>query len=219
MPHLWSVFSENFSTADISDRVIETKLADTRARLELLSVTACVEHIPKLEAGMVNTTDLEPQTLVANIRSQTLNQSPYHCLSVDCMEQLDAVSDERAGLDESLKDMKNRDNLLPKLVATGVGSHEDLFKVELQKYDVLVNDVAENIKKQQELLDYIREALDSFKQTFDIPAWKQKIDKFCKDVKADVRCSEKLILEINLGCRSRRSTKCGTMSAKACDST
>ena len=66
-------FSENFSTADNSDKVIATKLEENRKRLELLSIAACAENLPKLEAGMLNTADLEPQTLVANIRS------PFMC--------------------------------------------------------------------------------------------------------------------------------------------
>ena len=107
------------------------------------------------------------------------------CFS-DSVDQLSAMSEERAGLEESLKEMKNKDNLLPKLVATGVGSHEELFKMELLKYNELIKDVDENLKNQAELLEYVRKALGTFEQTFDIAAWKQKTDHYCKDVKANV---------------------------------
>ena len=64
---------ENITNADNSDRVIQEKLSQNTEKLALLSLTACAEHLPKLEAGMVNTSDLEPQTILANLRSAGLH--------------------------------------------------------------------------------------------------------------------------------------------------
>jgi len=96
------------------------------------------------------------------------------------------MSNERAGLEESMKEMRNRDNLLSKLASTGVGSHEELFKTELKKYDSFINDVEENIQKQKEMLNYLQKAVSNFSQIFDIPGWKKKVETYCSEIKADV---------------------------------
>jgi programmed cell death 6-interacting protein len=40
---------------------------------------------------------------------------------------------------------------LPKLMA-GVGSHDDLFKKEISKYDSICSEIADNIVAQEQLL-------------------------------------------------------------------
>lgn len=44
-----------------------------------------------------------------------------------------------------------QDDILPKLMA-GVGSHDDLFKKEIAKYDSICAEIADNIMAQEQLL-------------------------------------------------------------------
>lgn len=44
-----------------------------------------------------------------------------------------------------------QDDILPKLMA-GVGSHDDLFKKEISKYDPVCAEIADNIVAQEQLL-------------------------------------------------------------------
>lgn len=44
-----------------------------------------------------------------------------------------------------------QDDILPKLMA-GTGSHEDLFKKEMAKYDPICQEIAKNIEAQEQLL-------------------------------------------------------------------
>lgn len=44
-----------------------------------------------------------------------------------------------------------QDNILPKLM-TSTGSHEDLFRKELSKYDNICEEIAKNLEAQEQLL-------------------------------------------------------------------
>jgi len=57
-----------------------------------------------------------------------------------------------AGLEEALKDLKGRDNILPKLMAAGSSNTDALFERELKKYDPIKADVARNVQRNVELL-------------------------------------------------------------------
>eukprot|EP00210_Caulerpa_lentillifera_P000893 g864.t1 len=162
----------NLEAAKNSDKVIQEKLAQNTEKLTGLTVQQVLATIPRLEAGIISLGDVEPTMLVANIR--------------DCLTQLNSISDERASLDEALKDMKNKDNLLSKLSATGVGSYDELFSMELDKYNPLKEEVNENLHKQKQLLDYLTEVYSIFQQSYDIASWKQQVDKFCKDLKSNI---------------------------------
>ena len=71
---------------------------------------------------MVVTGDLEPAVIVADLRKG--------------LEAISKLSAERAQLEEGLKQEKNKDNILPKLMASS-GSPDSLFATELRKYDPL----------------------------------------------------------------------------------
>ncbi|EHA8588200.1 Vacuolar-sorting protein BRO1 [Cocos nucifera] len=55
------------------------------------------------------------------------------------------------------------DDILPKLMAS-TGSHEDLFKKEIAKYDQICEEIAQNIEAQEQLLLQIQDAITNIKQ-------------------------------------------------------
>lgn len=71
---------------------------------------------------MVNVGNEEPATVVANLRK--------------ALAEIDELSAERASIEEALKEERNRDNILPKLMANS-GRSDNIFTEELKKYDEL----------------------------------------------------------------------------------
>lgn len=75
-----------------------------------------------LQAPMVSTGEVEPATIVAQLRQ--------------ALTAVDGLSNERAGLEEALKVEKNRDNILPRIMSVS-GGYDSLFREEIKKYDQL----------------------------------------------------------------------------------
>ena len=71
---------------------------------------------------MVNVGNEEPATVVGNLRK--------------ALAEIDELSAERASIEEALKEERNRDNILPKLMANS-GRSDNIFTEELKKYDEL----------------------------------------------------------------------------------
>jgi hypothetical protein len=71
---------------------------------------------------MVNTGSEEPAQIVTKLRQ--------------ALDAVNRLSGERAALEEALKVEKNKDNILPRIMAVS-GSYDKLFAEELKKYDPL----------------------------------------------------------------------------------
>ena len=71
---------------------------------------------------MVTVGDEEPAMVVANLRK--------------ALAEIDELSSERASIEEALKEERNRDNILPKLMASS-GRSDNIFVEEIKKYDEL----------------------------------------------------------------------------------
>jgi hypothetical protein len=71
---------------------------------------------------MVSVGEVEPAAVVATLRS--------------ALDAIGRLSGERAGIEEALKVEKNKDNILPRIMAAG-GQHDRLFAEELKKYEPL----------------------------------------------------------------------------------
>ena len=74
------------------------------------------------QAPMVSVGDEEPAMVVANLRK--------------ALAEIDELSAERASIEEALKEERNRDNILPKLMASS-GRSDNIFVEEIKKYDEL----------------------------------------------------------------------------------
>ncbi len=72
---------------------------------------------------MVNVGNVEPSLVVSTLRQ--------------ALDAVDKLSIERAGLEEALKVERNKDNLLPKLMANASQTPDALFKEEIKKYEGL----------------------------------------------------------------------------------
>ena len=71
---------------------------------------------------MVSVGDEEPAMVVAKLRKT--------------LAEMNELSAERASIEEALKEERNKDNILPKLMASS-GRSDSIFTEELKKYDEL----------------------------------------------------------------------------------
>lgn len=84
------------------------------------------------------------RTPTASLRSASTHPCPLLPPSRH-LEQLSTLSAQRAGLEEQLKELKNKDNILPQLMASASANIDALFAQELKKYDTIKADVAANV--------------------------------------------------------------------------
>ena len=71
------------------------------------------------------------------------------------------------------QDRKQRDNILPKLLASSSKDPEPLFKAELAKYDDLVAEIDQNVRRQEQLLAAISGAQAKFKEDYGYVDWRR----------------------------------------------
>jgi len=114
------------------------------------------------------------------------------------LRQLEMLGSQRAGLEDMLKEMKRKDDILPKLMATS-GSYEDLFKKELGKYDPICQEVARNVEAQEQLLRQIQAQNDAFAKVFNLEDYKAARAKGYKQISAAVAKYREIRDNINEG--------------------
>ena len=91
----------------------------------------------------------DPAVLVATIRRN--------------LEALQTLAEERAAMEEAVKEEKRKDNILPKLMATMPQNHDALFASEIKKYDGIRADVDRNLEHQAKVLGEIERDGKAFK--------------------------------------------------------
>ncbi|MCO5551976.1 hypothetical protein L7F22_005484 [Adiantum nelumboides] len=125
--------------ADVDAR-IERMIQDNWVMMSVLSAKPIESALPTLGRPIMSL-DGDEDAIVG-----ALKQSLGH---------LEALGSQRAGLEDMLKEMKRKENILPKLMTTS-GSYEDLFKKELGKYDQICQEVSKNVEAQEKLLQQIK---------------------------------------------------------------
>ncbi|KAG2490070.1 hypothetical protein HYH03_011535 [Edaphochlamys debaryana] len=176
-----------------SDQGVLKRLADSEGGFGGLGVEAAAAQMPRLQAPMVVTGPEDPAVVVATLRRN--------------LDALQALASERGGMEEALKDAKNRDNVLPRLMATQPQNHDALFKEELKKYDPLVADVDKNLAAQEALLGATGAANASFRALFDVAGWRSGCEAAAAGIRDTVRqyrelldhCSEGLRFYLGMG--------------------
>lgn len=169
-------YREYLASAFKSDIISQEKLKENRDDLGSLAIQRVLERMPKLETKSTSFDSIDPSALVTNIRT--------------CLTRFNSFSEERAGLEDALKELKSQDDLLNKLSSTGAETHDQIFTVELEKYNPLKKEVDENLQKQKQLLEYLTPVFADFQQIYDMDSWKQRMSELCKELKTNV--SQKL---------------------------
>ncbi|KAK9091373.1 hypothetical protein Sjap_024550 [Stephania japonica] len=143
-------FAGNLKQAADSDARIERAVKDHSSLMAILDRRPIESALPTLARPMMSL-DANEDAIVG-----TLKQS---------LRQLETLGAQRAGLEDMLKEMKRKDDILPKLM-THNGSYDDLFRKEIAKYDSICEEISQNIEAQEQLLMQIQELLDTFDLLF-----------------------------------------------------
>ncbi|KAK9909798.1 hypothetical protein WJX75_007558 [Coccomyxa subellipsoidea] len=163
-------YKANLAAAGESDGRLEARLAQSTSSFSALSLDNAVAAMPRLQAPMVSTGSEEPATIVTKLRQ--------------ALDAIGRLSSERAALEEALKVEKNKDNILPRIMAVS-GSYDKLFAEELKKYEPLKAQVDENLAKQAQVMEVIDREAAAYKQAFGYPEWRAA----CETASAEVRRS------------------------------
>ncbi|WIA35320.1 hypothetical protein OEZ86_003775 [Tetradesmus obliquus] len=187
--HYWEKLHSYRSTmaqAGESDGKVIQRLRDHEALFAALTPDAAANQLPRLQAPLVST-GADPAVVVASLRRN--------------MEGLSQLSNDRAGLEDRLKELKARDNILPKLMAAGSANTDALFERELKKYDALKADVAANVGRNAELLAAISRDAQAFKAVFEVPAWRAACEGAAGGIKATLKTYKEVLDHLSEGLR------------------
>ncbi|KAF2310862.1 hypothetical protein GH714_017770 [Hevea brasiliensis] len=129
-------FAANLKQAADSDGRIERSVRDHSTLMSILDRRPIESALPTL-ARPIMSLDANEDAIVGSLKQS--------------LRQLEILGAQRAGLEDMLKEMKRKDDILPKLM-TSTGSYEDLFRKEIAKYDQICEDIAQNIEAQEQVL-------------------------------------------------------------------
>lgn len=166
-----------------SDARIERTIRDNMPVMSILDAKPIESALPTLGRPMLSLDGNEDQ-IVGGLRQK--------------LSELEQCASHRAGLEDMLKDMKRKDNILPKLMTTS-GSYEDLFKKELGKYDMVSQEVSRNIEIQERLIHQIKSQNDVFSATFNVEDFKASKEKAFNQVRVAVAKYREIRENINEG--------------------
>ncbi|KAM3693468.1 hypothetical protein ACB098_08G167100 [Castanea mollissima] len=159
----------SLSQAAESDGRIERSVREHSALMSILDRRPIESALPSL-ARPIMSLDANEDAVVG-----ALKQS---------LRQLETLGAQWAGLEDMLKEMKRKDDILPKLM-TSTGSYEDLFRKEMSKYD-RISDIAHNIEAQEQLLLQIQAQNDDFSAIFNLEDYKASREKCYKQIQVAI---------------------------------
>eukprot|EP00899_Mesostigma_viride_P016596 jgi/Mesvir1/24938/Mv16914-RA.2 len=148
-------FRDNMRVAAESDASLQRKMAENGDAFGRLS----------------RPEELSPPRLSKPMVSLAGNEDAIAVGLQHLLVELDKLSKERAGLEEALQEMKQKDNILPRLMSTSE-SYDALFQQELKKYEPLRSEVSRNISSAQALLRQIEAQQEAFVRTYQVAEWK-----------------------------------------------
>ncbi|CAA0833001.1 Endosomal targeting BRO1-like domain-containing protein [Striga hermonthica] len=176
-------FAANLKQAAESDARIERSVREHSALMSILDVRPIESALPTL-AKPIMSLDANEDAIVG-----ALKQS---------LRQLEMLGAQRAGLEDMLKEMKRKDDILPKLMAF-TGSHEDLFRKEISKYDKICEEIAQNLEAQEQLLMHIQAQNDEFAAIFNLEDYKASREKGYRQIEAAIAKYREIKDNINEG--------------------
>ncbi|KAK7343453.1 hypothetical protein VNO77_12207 [Canavalia gladiata] len=176
-------FAGNLKQAAESDGRIERSVREHSALMSILDARPIESALPSL-ARPIMSFDQNEDAIVGSLKQS--------------LRQLETLGAQRAGLEDMLKEMKRKDDILPKLM-TSTGSYDDLFKKEVAKYDHICEEIAQNIEAQEQLLLQIQAQNDEFSVIFNLEDYKASREKAYKQIEAAIAKFREIKDNINEG--------------------
>ncbi|XP_071686334.1 vacuolar-sorting protein BRO1-like [Rutidosis leptorrhynchoides] len=176
-------FAANLKQAADSDGKIERSVKDNMALMSILDSRPIESALPTL-ARPILSLDANEDAVVGGLKQS--------------LRQLETLGTQRAGLEDMLKDMKRKDDILPKLM-TSTGSYEDLFRKEISKYDHISEEISQNLQAQEQLLLQIQAQNNQFASAFNIDDYNASCEKCYKQIEAAIAKYREIKENINEG--------------------
>ncbi|KAJ9163283.1 hypothetical protein P3X46_022966 [Hevea brasiliensis] len=176
-------FAANLKQASDSDGRIERSVRDHSALMSILDRRPIESALPTLSRPIMSL-DANEDAIVGSLKQS--------------LRQLEILGAQRAGLEDMLKEMKRKDDILPKLM-TSTGSYEDLFRKEIAKYDQICEDIAQNIEAQEQVLLQIQAQNEEFSAVFNLEDYKASREKCYKQIQAAMAKYREIKENINEG--------------------
>jgi len=167
----------NLQQAGESDAKVQAKMKANEKKLSGMTLEAASNRMPRLQAPMMSVDDMEPATVVATLRT--------------ALQQLEALGSQRASLEESLKELKDHDDILPKLMSSS-SDYDALFAREIAKYNPLKEQIAKNCAAQDQVLAVIGQNQAKFIDMYGVAEWRAA----CSNSASEVRKTMELYREI-----------------------
>ncbi|PIN07491.1 putative signal transduction protein [Handroanthus impetiginosus] len=176
-------FAANLKQAAESDARIERSVREHSALMSILDRRPIESALPTL-ARPIMSLDANEDAIVGGLKQS--------------LRQLETLGAQRAGLEDMLKEMKRKDDILPKLM-TYTGSQEDLFRKEISKYDSICQEIAQNLEAQEQLLMQIQAQNDEFAALFNLEDYKASREKGYRHIEAAIAKFREIKENINEG--------------------
>lgn len=176
-------FAANLKQAADSDGRIERSVRDHFALMSILDRRPIESALPTL-ARPIMSLDANEDAIVGSLKQS--------------LRQLEILGAQRAGLEDMLKEMKRKDDILPKLM-TSTGSYEDLFRKEIAKYDQICEDISQNIEAQEQVLLQIQAQNEEFSAVFNLEDYKVSRERCYKQIQAAIAKYREIKENINEG--------------------
>ena len=154
-------YSNNLLVAKRTDATSHDRIEKHREDLRMLSLSVAASEAPHVQSPMLLVDSTEPAEAA-------------HALQVG-LEGLQALSKQRASLEELLQRTKNNDDIVDSLMAMTSSSQQgEVFQAHLGKYDKIKDSIQANVTRQDEILAAMREANRIFVNSYDFDDWERK---------------------------------------------
>lgn len=174
-------FKKSLEVALDSDRGIESRLAKNEDMLRSLGAREAASRMPRISTPMVC---MEEGDVAKGLQK--------------ALVELEKLAGERDALEVKLRELKQKDDLLPKLMSYS-GSADDLFDQEIKKYDPLKEEIRSNAARSKGALDDLVEVFTKFYRAYDISQWKVDCEKAAADMRRDVEYFRELKASLEEG--------------------
>ena len=131
---------------------MKKKLEQCRDQLMSLTQERLEQNEPVLERPMVSLQDID--RAIAGLRSR--------------LQELEDLANQRAGIEQRVRDAKDNDEILPKIMAAGPDAHEELFSQEMKKYESFDEEIKQNEELQRQALKSTKAHRDELVAGFDV---------------------------------------------------
>jgi len=145
-------YEEAFFEAGNADETMKKKLEQCRDQLMSLTQERLEQNEPVLERPMVSLQDTD--RAIAGLRSR--------------LQELEDLANQRAGIEQRVRDAKDSDEILPKIMAAGPDAHEELFSQEMKKYESFDEEIKRNEELQRQALKSTKAHRDELVAGFDV---------------------------------------------------